>query len=96
MHDRIADLVDNRTVELGVFAFDCQIDFFVEFLGHVANHARESVKDLADRNHADFHDDVLQIGRDAIHLLKRLRQFRQTVRLPDLLETNFIDDELAH
>ena len=96
VHNRVADFVDDRAVEFGVLAFDCQIDFFVEFLGYVANHAREAVKDLADGNHADLHDDVLKIGRHSVHLLQSFRELGKSVRLPDLFEANFIYDQLAH
>ena len=96
VHQRIADLVDDRTVEFGLLALDREVDVLVEFLGDVANHARETVEHLADGNHAHLHDDVLQVRRHAIHLLQSLRQFRHAVRRADLLKAHLVDDELAN
>ena len=96
VHNRIANLVDNRAVEFGVLAFDCQVDFLIEFFGNVANHARETVKDLADGNHADFHNDILKVGSNPVHLFKCFSKFRKSVSLSDLFKTNFIDDKLSH
>ena len=32
MHDRITDLIDNRTVQLRLLTFDCEVDVLAEFL----------------------------------------------------------------
>ena len=96
VHNRVADFVNDCAVKFGVLALDCQIDFLVKFLSHVANHAREAVKDLAYGNHADFHNDILQIGRDPVHLLQSLGEFGKPMHLPDLFEAHLIYNELAH
>ena len=59
VHQRIADLVDDRAIEFGFLALDREVDVLVEFLGDVAHHAREAIEHLADGNHAHLHDDIL-------------------------------------
>ena len=91
MHQRIADLIYNGTIELCLFTLYCKVDFFIEFLCYVANHSWETVEHGAYRNHTYLHDYGLQISRHAIHLLKRLCQFRKAMRLTYLFQANLID-----
>ena len=96
MHDRIADLVDNGTVKLCLLALDGEVDLLAQFLRYVAHHARETVEHGTDRNHANLHDDVLQIARHAIHLFEGLHEITHAMRLPDLFKAHLVDNQLAH
>ena len=64
VHERFADFVDDRLVQVGLGARDHQLNLFAARLGNVADQAREAVEHLSDRNHAHFHDRFLNlVGR---------------------------------
>ena len=96
VHDRIADLVDNGTIQLGLLTLDREVDLLAEFLGYVAHHSGEAVEHRTDRDHADLHNNILQIARHTVHLLKRLHEIAHAMCLADLLEADFIDNQLTH
>ena len=96
MHQWIANLVDNGTVQLRVLALDSQVDILVQLLGQVADHAREAVEYLAYRHHADLHYYGLQVGSHPVHLLQRLCQLRQAMSHADLLQADLVGNQLAH
>ena len=96
MHDRITDLVDNGTVKLSLLTLDREVDVLAKFLRYITHHAWEAIEHSTDWNHADLHDNVLQIASDTIHLLESLHKVAQAMCLTNLLQTNFIDNELTH
>ena len=69
VHDRIEQILDNRLVQLGVLAFDDQVDLLVEALRKVAHETREAGEYLADGHHADTHDAFLELTGDASEVL---------------------------
>ena len=96
MHDRIADLIDNGTVKLRLLTLDGKVDLLTQFLRYVAHHAREAVEHGTDRNHANLHDDVLQITRHTIHLFECLHEITHAMGLSDLFKAYLVDNQLAH
>ena len=96
MHDRIADLIDNGTVKFRLLTLDGEVDLLPQFLRYVAHHAREAVEHGTDRNHANLHDDVLQITRHTIHLFECLHEITHAMGLSDLFESHLVDNQLAH
>ena len=93
MNQWITDFINNGTVKFCLFTFNRQIDFLVQVLRQITNHAREAIEYLPNRNHSHLHDNRLQIGCHTIHLLNCLYQFRQALCRTDLFETSFIDDK---
>ena len=96
MHDRITDLVDNGTVKLRLLALDGEVDLLTQFLRYVAHHAREAVEHGTDGNHANLHNDVLQITRHTIHLFECLHEITHAMGLSDLFKAYLVDNQLAH
>ena len=96
MHDRIADLIDNGTVKLRLLTLDGEVDLLPQFLRYVAHHAWEAVEHGTDGNHANLHDDVLQIARHTIHLFECLHEITHAMGLSDLFKAYLVDNQLAH
>src|SRR5690606_36919328 len=99
MHERIADLLEHRLVELRLFARDLQLDLLGQALAQVAHHAREAAEYEADRQHAHAHDAFLKLAHVPLELRKsgskllcdRPRHFRA-----ELAEHRLSDHELAY
>jgi hypothetical protein len=100
---RVADLFEDGPVELGLLAFDDQLDFLVEAHGDVAHDTREAVEDGLDRQHAQAGDLILELAGDAGELLRILVGLagQRIVAEPDgqelgaLLQAGLVDDQLA-
>ena len=81
VHERFADFVDDRLVEVGVAAVDLELHFFIARFREVAHHPREPVEHVADRHHADFHDRFLDLVGRAREQRRRLGEILgQTAR----------------
>src|SRR6185295_15446890 len=65
VHERIADLLEHRLVELGLLARHDELDLLAETLREIAHHAREAAENEADGQHAHAHDAVLQLAHVA-------------------------------
>ncbi|MNH39400.1 hypothetical protein D3C79_1005640 [compost metagenome] len=74
MNQRITDFIDNSAVQLRLGAGNNQVDFFVQGFGKVTDHAREPVEHGIHRDHAQLHDNILQISADPAHMFYRFRQ----------------------
>ena len=101
--ERLADLVDDRLVDAGVLALQDQLDVLAGLAGEVAHQAREALEDVADGEHADVHDRLLQRGGDGRDLLHRGLQLAARLAaaellrhlLAELLQLGAMDDQLA-
>ena len=76
VHERLADLVDHGLVDARLLALQHQLDLLALAVGEVADEAREALEDVADGQHPHVHDRLLQLGRDAGHLVHGLEQLR--------------------
>ena len=100
---RVADLFQDGPVELGLLAFDDQLDLLVQAHGDVAHDAREAVEDGLDGQHAQAGDLILELAGDAGELLRILVGLsRQRIvaephgqELGALLQAGLVDDQLA-
>ena len=61
VHHGFGQGVQNALVEVGVFAFDDDVDLAAGLLGGVAHHARQAAEHLLHGHHADLHDRALQL-----------------------------------
>ena len=77
--ERIGEIVDHRAVELGVLAFEDELDFLAERAREVARHARIFLEQPPDRLHARLHDRALEVGDDEVELVHRLVEVAQHV-----------------
>src|SRR5581483_1834991 len=68
VHQRIADLLQHRLVELGLLAGELELDLLAEALREIAYHAREAAEDEADGQHPYAHDAFLQLAYVAFEL----------------------------
>ncbi len=59
VHERIAELLDDELVDLGLGAGDDQVDELVGVAADLADDARELVEDLPERHHAHLEDALL-------------------------------------
>ncbi len=66
--ERIADLFEHGLVEFGLLSGELELDLLAQALREIANHARETAEDEADRQHAHAHDAFLQLARIALEL----------------------------
>ena len=71
MGQRIADQIDQLPVKLGVGALGDEVDLFIQFIGQIADHARQVGEDALNRLHARPHHRVLQIRRHGGQALQR-------------------------
>ena len=95
MHDRVADLVEHRPVELDLFALDRELHWLANRSRSVSDQAREAVEPLPHGHHAAGHDLVLQVGDEPRGLRHRLRQSRVVDAAGQLHEATAGDHQLA-
>ena len=62
MHERVAELVQDLTIELDLLSFDAERHLLVELPRHVAHEAGKPIEHLPYRRHAGLNDLVLEIG----------------------------------
>src|ERR1044072_328921 len=67
MDERVAENLEDGTVQLGLATYDFQLQFFAELLGEVAHHSRHPLEDPVYREHPGLHDLVLEFGSNAAH-----------------------------
>ncbi len=67
---RVLDRLEQASVEFRFLAFHLDQHLLAARRGYIANHARELVKDVADRLHARSHHFFLQFARQQIELLR--------------------------
>ena len=79
VHERVAELLDDELVEDGLGAADDEADLLVEVAGELADDAGQLVEDLADRDHADVEDALLQERELAGHVADLDREFARDV-----------------
>ncbi len=72
--ERIANLFDERFVQLGLGAVNIQLDSLLELAREVAHDARKLVEHAPDLDHPRVHDCGLQLGGDEVDLSAGLRQ----------------------
>ena len=60
MHQRLADAVDDGTIEVGLRALDHKLDLLTLNAREIVHEARKAFEDAADRNHAHLHHRLLQ------------------------------------
>jgi hypothetical protein len=72
---RVADLVNNRSVQFGFLAEDLQIHLFAQVTGQAADDAGEFLEDLVHRDHAHLKDLHLQFRGDKIHPFGEFAEF---------------------
>ncbi|MNZ80263.1 hypothetical protein D3C78_988930 [compost metagenome] len=72
VHQRVSQGLNEVLVEVGFFADQFQVDFFLQLPSQVANQPRETPEDFLDRLHAGFHHRGLQIGGDHVEVRHRL------------------------
>src|SRR5436309_794186 len=65
VHERIAQLVQDRPVELDLLALDPERHLLAELARHVAHQPRKPVEHLPHRRHARLENLRLQVGREA-------------------------------
>ena len=70
--ERVADLLEDAAVELGLLALDDELDLLAQLIREVANDAREAVEDGLDREHPQSGHLVLELARDSRELLRAL------------------------
>ena len=98
VHERIADLLQHRLVELGLVADHLQLDLLAEPLAEIAHHAREAAEHETDRQHAHAHDAFLQLAHVALELRQSGAQLvgQSAGHLrAELREHRLRDDQLA-
>ena len=71
MNQRIADFINHRPVHFRFFPLNNQINLFPQAVGQIPDHAGKTVEHIADRNHAQFHHNALQISSNTVHLFGR-------------------------
>jgi hypothetical protein len=62
VHQRIAQLVKNRAVELDLFALHAELDLFIELAREIAHQPGKAVEHLPHRRHPRLDDFGLEIG----------------------------------
>ncbi len=61
MGERLSHRVEDAFIEVGVFSADFKTDLASAGLGHVTHQTWEPAEELLHRDHADFHDGLLQL-----------------------------------
>src|SRR5690606_7187740 len=79
VYQRVADLLDERFIELGFLTLDYEVDLFVKLLGEVTDEAGELVEDPADLDHARAHDGRLELGCYEVELSARIGKVSEQV-----------------
>ena len=69
VHQRISDLIDDGTIQLGLLTSHIQLHLLAEFPAQVTNHTREPVDHALDGHHADLHDRLMQVRRNSLQIL---------------------------
>ena len=63
MHKRVAELFEDRLVDLGLLARDREIDLLAKLLAHITHETRETIKREADWQHANSEHALLELAR---------------------------------
>src|SRR5207244_5664624 len=103
VQQRIADLFDHRTIELGVLALDDEVDLLALLTRDIAYDARQPTENGLERQHARLHNLLLQLVGDAADVLRGLLQVGQYAviaepvdeGIAELDQTGAINDQLA-
>src|SRR5205085_3482542 len=103
VQQRIANLFDDRAIQLGVLALENEIDLLALLGSNVAHDARKAVEDALDRQHARLHHLLLQLVGDAADVQCGLLEVGQNVSVAELvdqpraelIQARPIDDQLA-
>src|SRR5581483_6331175 len=98
VHQRVADLLEHRLVELGLLAGELELDLLAEALREIAYHAREAAEDEADGQHAYAHDALLQLAYVAFELSQAATQLlcvRPVEMRAELAQNRLRDHELT-
>ncbi len=74
VHQRVADALEHRLVELGLLARELEVDLLAEPLRDVAHQTREAAEGEADRQHAHPHDALVQLAHVALELCEPAAQ----------------------
>ena len=69
MDERVAQLFDDRLVELGLRTLGHELDLLAELDGQIAHDPPELVEGASDREHADAHGIVAKLGDEPLELL---------------------------
>ena len=99
VHQRVADLLEDGLVELGLLTRHLQLDLFTQALGKIAHHAREAAEGEADGQHAHPHDAFLQLAHVALELVQPAAKLlgEGAVQLATQLAQHGLgDDQLTH
>ena len=78
MHQRVANLIDNCTVQLGVLTCHVQFHFLVELLGQIPDHTRELRHNALNWNHSNLHHRFVEVR---CHTLKIFNLFIDGTRI---------------
>ncbi len=100
----LADLVEDRLVQLGLLTFELQAHLLAVGKREVAHQALEALEHALHRQHAHLHDGLAQIVGALDDQLARLAEGAQKLPVRDLLaqalfhggKGGALDDELAH
>lgn len=99
MHERVAELFEDRLVDLGLLARDREIDLLAKLLAHITHETRETIKREADRQHANSEHALLELARVTGQLdqtIAELIDLADREVLTDLAQHRLRDDELTH
>ena len=77
VHQRVADVLRDVLVHLGVLADEHEPRLLAEVLRHVADDAVHLLERAADWHHAERHDAVLQFFVELVELTRGLREIRK-------------------
>ena len=66
---RVRQTFDQAPVQRHVLALDVELDFLVQRVGHVADHAGKLAENVADGLEPGLHDGVLQLGGNLVEAL---------------------------
>ena len=80
VHERLADLVDDRLVDAGGLALEDQLDLLALLARQVAHQPREALEDVADGQHPDVHHRLLELRGHARHLVHGVHQLARRPR----------------
>src|SRR4030067_2563798 len=96
----MAEGVDHGLVDFRVLAGNRELHFLALLFRQVPDHPGEALEYVADREHPDPHDRILQLGRRLLAHLGHSREIAEKLLSPhtlfnllaDLLELGLVDD----